>query len=377
MDFVNLARVAWEQRDFALARMYYQKVAYGIHGTDEENKAAFTNEVAQFAGEDPLYQKSIRLIRQHIAQQQGKPVLQSDMTAFVKKTIGEEEAEQLRYVLYYAEIRKEIFRKKYGRSYLLYLSENESTQIAHDKTLTKDSKHTKFFEPNQPYPTSLILPVHSTDIAELHREATRHKNEKNWSAALSCLFKAKDLTANEYQNILQRLRLPIFLQQAGFFEAAKHELQYLLNQADHFIALMPGDRENPRLEKTFLKNLYLKHLFDKARLIYKREKQIDQATQFQELSEQYQTKGLEAGEALRQAQKKKMELYFESRQRRQAKLSNGIDTSPAIYAKDDIARPQSIENPNHEPITAHQEEQGCLSNIIGVIILFIILYLVF
>lgn len=382
MDFVNLAREAWEQRDFDLARMYYQKAAYGIHGTDEENKTSFAREVAQFAGEDPLYQQGIDLIRQYIAQQQGTPVLQSDMTAFVKKQWGERQAEQLRYVLYYAEARKEIFRKKQGRSYLLSLSEDGLTQITHSKApIAKNSKHTKLFEPNQPYPSDKIFPVYSTDIAELNREATRHKNEKNWPAALSCLFKAKELTANDHQDVQQRLRLPLFLQQAGFFEAAKHELQYLLEHTDHFISLEASGRQNLRLQKVFLKNLYLERLFDKARLIYQREKQTGQAAQCQTLSEQYQTKRLEANEALTQAREQKRQAHRE----KYPKLSDETYTPSAIYSRDDIIRARSIENISQEPIIAFQESQNSssekqkdlINTIIDAVIVLVIVYWIF
>lgn len=382
MDFVNLAREAWEQRDFDLARIYYQKAAYGIHGTDGANKAAFAHEVAQFAGEDPLYQQGIDLIRQYIAQKQGEPVLQSEMTAFVKKQWGEGQAEQLRYVLYYAEIRKEIFRKKQGRSYLLSLSEDGLTQITHSKApKAKNTKHTKLFEPNQPYPADKISPVYSTDIAELNREATRHKDEKNWPAALSCLFKAKELTANEYQDVQQRLRLPLFLQQAGFFDAAKHELQYLWEHTDHFISLEASGRQNLRLQKAFLKNLYLERLFDKARLIYQREKQTDQAAQCQALSEQYQSKRLEANEALTQAQEQKRQTHRE----KYPKLSDETYTPSAIYSRDDIIRAQPTENPSQEPITSFQEIQNSssekqkdlINTIIGLVIVLAIVYWIF
>ena len=89
MDFVYLARRAWKDGDFDAARMYYQKASYGIHGTNQANKNVFAQEVARFAGEDPLYQQGIRLIRQYIAEQ-NKPVLQSEMTAYVKSHFCEQ-----------------------------------------------------------------------------------------------------------------------------------------------------------------------------------------------------------------------------------------------------------------------------------------------
>ena len=40
MDFVELARQAWDAGDFDKARMFYQKASYGIHDTDQANKDA-------------------------------------------------------------------------------------------------------------------------------------------------------------------------------------------------------------------------------------------------------------------------------------------------------------------------------------------------
>lgn len=50
-----------------------------------------------------------------------EPLLQSKLTNIVKQDHGERGAELLRYVLYYADYRGEIIRKKAGRSYILEL----------------------------------------------------------------------------------------------------------------------------------------------------------------------------------------------------------------------------------------------------------------
>lgn len=234
------------------------------------------------------------------------------------------------------------------------------------------------FKPNQPYTPKVSVDI--TDIAELNRRATAAKGN-DWDTALVCLFRAKELMENQYQDFPQRLRLPLFLQQAGFFDAAKHELQYLWEHTDHFISLEASGRQNLRLQKAFLKNLYLERLFDKARLIYQREKQTDQAAQCQALSEQYQSKRLEANEALTQAQEQKRQTHRE----KYPKLSDETYTPSAIYSRDDIIRAQPTENPSQEPITSFQEIQNSssekqkdlINTIIGLVIVLAIVYWIF
>lgn len=68
------------------------------------------------------------------------------------------------------------------------------------------------FKPNQPYTPKVSIDI--TDIAELNRWATAAKGN-DWDTALACLFRAKELMENQYQDFPQRLRLPLFLQQAG------------------------------------------------------------------------------------------------------------------------------------------------------------------
>ena len=131
----------------------------------------------------------------------------------------------------------------------------------------------------------------------------------------------------------------------------------------------------------FLKNLYLERLFDKARLIYQREKQADQAAQCQALSEQYQTKRLEANEALTQAREQKRQTHRET----YPKLSDETYTPSAIYSRDDIIRAQPTENLSQEPITSFQEIQNSssekqkdlINTIIGLVIVLAIVYWIF
>ena len=382
MDFVELARQAWRAGDFDKARMFYQKASYGIHGTDQANKDAFAQEVAEFAGQDPLYQKGIALICNHI-QQQGIPVLQSDMTAYVKKHWGEAQTEQLRYVLYYAEVRKEIYRKKQGRSYLLALSEADLLIAQLPKARqTKSNLHTKIFEPNEPYQTPTDAPnIDSTDIADLNREATRHKDDGNWSAALACLFKAKQLTENELQDFPQRLRLPLFLQQAGHIDAAKYEFVYLLEQMDSFVALEVAGRQNLRQQKSFVKNHNLELLFDKARLVFQREKDTEQAERCRTLSEQYKEKRIAANEALNAAHQKRIKAH---REEHLSPSYSNISAAQKEALRHDTIRAQPTQslqplyNPTPEPkLHTKKDGNGCLHTVIGLGVIVLILFWIF
>uniref|UniRef100_UPI0021577218 hypothetical protein n=1 Tax=Klebsiella pneumoniae TaxID=573 RepID=UPI0021577218 len=91
---------------------------YGYNNFTDLEKEAFTREVADFAGTDPMYQEILKLVISHIAQSEG-PVLQSQLTKIIKEGYGERGAELLRYVLYYADYRDELKRIKKGRSYEL------------------------------------------------------------------------------------------------------------------------------------------------------------------------------------------------------------------------------------------------------------------
>ncbi|KOE63912.1 hypothetical protein [Aggregatibacter actinomycetemcomitans] len=114
------ARLAHKTGDYHLARDLYQEIAYCYNDFSELEKEAFTKEVANFAGDDPMYRDILLLVISQIQQAQ-EPILQSKLTNIIKQQYGERGAELLRYVLYYADYRDELKRVKKGRSYLLLL----------------------------------------------------------------------------------------------------------------------------------------------------------------------------------------------------------------------------------------------------------------
>lgn len=117
-DMLQRARKAWKNGDFDTARANYQKMAYA-------GKAP-TQEIALFAGDDPLYQGVLAIIIQNLEERE--PILQSEFTSKVKQVYGEQAANLVRYVTYFAEVRGELIREKKGRSYNLYLPEGYERQ---------------------------------------------------------------------------------------------------------------------------------------------------------------------------------------------------------------------------------------------------------
>lgn len=148
-----------------------------------------------------------------------------------------------------------------------------------------------FFESSKSYKpdSSEIKQIKINDYDELQKLATSYKGD-NWSLCLACLFKAKPFlyTKGSAPLLQQMTRLPIFLQQAGLFEESKYELQELFDNVDsHIEKCAESIGKNKELYKKYLKALYLNHLFDKARLIYKREGLNNLSIQFKSIASSY------------------------------------------------------------------------------------------
>lgn len=148
-----------------------------------------------------------------------------------------------------------------------------------------------FFESSKSYKpdSSEIKQIKTNDYDELQKLATSYKGD-NWALCLACLFKAKPFlyTKGSAPLLQQMTRLPIFLQQAGLFEESKYELQELFDNVDsHIEKCVESIGKNEELYKKYLKALYLNHLFDKARLIYKREGLNNLSIQFKSIASSY------------------------------------------------------------------------------------------
>lgn len=138
----------------------------------------------------------------------------------------------------------------------------------------------------------------TNDYYELQKQATSFKDIGDWDSALACLYKAKELSLQnkhspEYQYIT---RLAVFLQQAGMFEESVSELHSLFKLTNTYTKyLVKGIRKNKKLYVAKFRADYLEHLFDKAALIYKREKELDKAVYFKEVSANFlqESRGLD------------------------------------------------------------------------------------
>lgn len=215
----------------------------------------------------------------------------------------------------------------------------------------------KLFEPNKPYVSKISVGI--ANIAELNKQATAFKGN-NWSMALACLLKAKELSENQYQDFMQRLRLPLFLQQAGEFEAAKYEFAYLLGNIDRFVELEAMGHQDKRRYKTFVKNLCLERLYDKARVAFKREKLLDESEQCRLLSEQYHVKRLEALEELNAARKNKIDKHHAEFP---IDRLNSENNSVSIQNEDDLICANGMSDLKSANNTDYQkaQKQGCFS----------------
>ncbi|HHT7762495.1 hypothetical protein [Pasteurella multocida] len=302
---LNEARVAWNNNDYNYARQCYQQVAYSYNDFTELEQETFTKEVSEFAKDDPVYQQIVELVKEQIRLEKG-PILQSKLTNIVKIDYGEAGAELLRYVLYYAAYNDDLIRTKKGRSYLLQLpqkrletsdsgiapipdtnlleNKEEPFSLVNLNTKTDNAMGMIFFDGSKTYQPSILEleQIEIDEYDELQKLATTYKYN-NWGLSLACLFKAKKLLyCKGSAPLLQQMtRLPIFLQQAGLFEESKSELQELFDNVEHYVeSQIHSMSENQELSRKYYKANYLNHLFDKARLIYKREKLNELSNKF-------------------------------------------------------------------------------------------------
>lgn len=150
VDILGTARQAWQRGDYDTARIWYQKAGYENAFHNDPN---ITEEIADFAGDDPLYQKVLSVIIENLEQRE--PILQSEFTSKMKQVLGEDAANLVRYVTYFAEIRGDLIREKKGRSYNLYLpeyddyeEEEESFEERYDEEIIQEPEY-KLLNDNQ------------------------------------------------------------------------------------------------------------------------------------------------------------------------------------------------------------------------------------
>lgn len=125
--------------DWDDARNIMQKIAYEITNPShpEEQKQWFKEIMALFVSQDPVYTKTIDKLKKALVENPG--LIQSS----IYKHRSEPEKKMSRYVLYFADELGDIYRKKSGNSYRLYLSEDEYLQSLENKEQITNKKTKK------------------------------------------------------------------------------------------------------------------------------------------------------------------------------------------------------------------------------------------
>ncbi|MDP3652445.1 MAG: hypothetical protein Q8R67_12255 [Rhodoferax sp.] len=148
--------------------------------------------------------------------------------------------------------------------------------------------------------TSLIF-ERDEIFADLNRRATDAKAQKDWSTAIELLRQAKARQGDEYQEP----RLALFLQQAGRFDEAMVEIEWLLarisSQCD---AQFPN--ASTLLQQYSIASRHAS-IHEKARLICHREKRHEMAASHQILHDQFQKKADALGRRMDRERQKKHE----------------------------------------------------------------------
>lgn len=127
-------------------------------------------------------------------------------------------------------------------------------------------------------------------VSELHRQATTYKNDANWDKAISCLREAEKLKygVETSYSIKHALRLPLFLQQGGYFDEAMAEFQKLLDGTeDRVLSWLPKRNIS---SKTMLIHAELYQIYESMVTACKREKRSELVKKFSLLVEEHKKK---------------------------------------------------------------------------------------
>lgn len=124
------------------------------------------------------------------------------------------------------------------------------------------------------------------EISELSGQATQYYGDKEWDKAIECLEKVLVLLRESAMiyPIATWLRLPVFLQQAGRFDEAMQEFDHLLGKSREMNAVSFSHR--PKFVQEGI--TYSDHaaIYDRMRQCCKKQKRLDEAKVYEELSNQ-------------------------------------------------------------------------------------------
>lgn len=213
--------------DWGGARRYLQKIAYGMPDAEPHEREAFTLFMAAFARSDPLYKACVAALRPVLAESpQGVK-----QTALYPHMAGAPDVETARYVLYYADVLGDVVRKKKGNSYTVF-----APQTAVPATAPAPAPASAPTAPAMSMSISFSVRDMS-DYRRLNREATQAKG-RDWARAVALLQEAKALEGDRYFDT----RLAKFLQEAGRFEEALAEIQWLLDRVELRLPSVSGSK---------------------------------------------------------------------------------------------------------------------------------------
>lgn len=147
-------------------------------------------------------------------------------------------------------------------------------------------------------------------IAELGREATRYKSEKNIDAAILCLEQMWELIHHSKAYWAKTLiRLPMYLQYAGRFPEAEKRFEELLALASIAAKESGKDHDLPELHIHFAESHFLYDVYDAMRIAYKKEKLIEQSNKYRMLAQDYSVSTRHFSEKIEAARFKQLEKH--------------------------------------------------------------------
>lgn len=126
-------------------------------------------------------------------------------------------------------------------------------------------------------------------IAELHRTATKYKENKEWDKAIECLLESRKIerTMETQYPISHFLRLPLFLQQAGQFSESMREFQQLLDNTENRIA--GGYAHQDKTVRKMLIHADFAAIYKSMSTACKREKLLEKVGEYTKKSEEHKT----------------------------------------------------------------------------------------
>ncbi len=247
--------------DWDGARFFLQKIAYGIKSTSEEEQREFRHIMTGFASQDPMIVQCMDAIAPILAMHpQG--VLQTSLYAHMASA---PDAENARYVLYFADELGRIVRKKKGNTYLVFAPgaptpapsppQQQPEISAPDGIAKRNNVHVRKKTPA------------GNRYAELNRQATQVKAH-SYDDAVALLYEAKAIKGDYYDET----RLAKFLQHAGRLDDALAEIQWLVDRVPVRLAQWQFDSA---VHKQRLRANMLAGIYDAAILICERAERED------------------------------------------------------------------------------------------------------